>query len=523
MKTTGTHWLLVAIVIAAVIQISLAQRHSLWADEVFSLATATGHSLEHPAAKAQPQLGDFVEPQAAVPAAQFRSYVAHENPPAGPGRVVRAVLLSDTSPPLYYLLLAAWTIIFGTSDLALRFFSIVWSLASLPLIAAIARRVSGERAAITTCLLFAFCPLLAYYSSEGRMYSLLLFLALALAWTSLVLQERGPRLSYCSLWIVVSLAGFLTHYFFLFPWIANIVFLFVQPGKLTRRWLLLCAVTVCVLFLPWVWLASGFSKNWRVTHDWLHMRPPQFHRARAFVAQFTQFFSSGGRDLWRTPRWARFAATALFATAGALALWRMRWQLFSGKRLLLWLWFAAACGGPSVLDLIQHTYTANHPRYALGGLPAACLIGGIVLTCAPAAYLALIILTWVPNLSSIYRQRSRDLEPFRELAQEISSTASASDLVLMHSIPSGVIGLARYLNTDAALASWIGQLGNRQVPDSIRALVNGHTRVLLIKLHEVGEPAPEEEWLRANGVVTAERWFDAARLIDFKPRNGPAF
>ena len=65
-------------------------------------------------------------------AEEFKRYLAHDDPPASPARVVRAVLLSDTSPPLYYLLLYGWTLVFGTSDVALRLFSTTCSLACFP-------------------------------------------------------------------------------------------------------------------------------------------------------------------------------------------------------------------------------------------------------------------------------------------------------------------------------------------------------------------------------------------------------
>ena len=127
-------WLLLAVfAVASLVRLGLTERHSLWADEVFSLAIATGHSLEHPAATADPALGDFVEPEGPVYAEEFKRYLAHEEPPASPARVVRAVLLSDTNPPLYYLLLYGWTLVIGTSDAALRLFSTAWSLACLPL------------------------------------------------------------------------------------------------------------------------------------------------------------------------------------------------------------------------------------------------------------------------------------------------------------------------------------------------------------------------------------------------------
>ena len=105
-------------------------------DEVSSLAIATGHSLDHPAATADPALGRAAE--------EFTRYLAHDDPPASPARVVRAVLLSDTSPPLYYLLLYGWTLVFGTSDVALRLFSTACSLACLPFLVGIARRTGGR-------------------------------------------------------------------------------------------------------------------------------------------------------------------------------------------------------------------------------------------------------------------------------------------------------------------------------------------------------------------------------------------
>src|SRR5439155_12750516 len=176
-------WLLLSVfILAALLRIGVAERSALWGDEVFSLAMATGHSLEHPAAVADPARGDFVEPDHPVPAEEFQRYLKHDEPPAGPARVIRAVLLSDTSPPFYYLLLYCWTLIFGTSDIVLRLFSIACSLACLPILAGIARRTGGPGAVLPVCILFAFSPLGIYYSTEGCMYSLLWLCVLATMW-----------------------------------------------------------------------------------------------------------------------------------------------------------------------------------------------------------------------------------------------------------------------------------------------------------------------------------------------------
>jgi uncharacterized membrane protein len=531
MKISKEAWgFLVLLIVATILQFALARRHSLWADEFFSLAMATGHSLEHRAADAQPQLGDFVEPEGAVPAAEFRRYLQHENPPASPARVIRAVLLSDTSPPLYYVLLEGWTLIFGTSDLALRLFSVSFSIASLPLLAALARRIASPRAALTSCVLFAFSPLVLYYSTEGRMYSLLIFLALATALVSLLLQERGPHVGHCLLWVALSAAGFLTHYFFVFPWLASAAFLFLEPGEFQRRWLFLCSLGIGLLILPWVWTAAGTFSSWKVTQGWLNREPSGFHRTRALVAQFTQFFFSAGHGRWWTPRWCKLFALMLFGIAAASAAWRLRQQLFSGPRLLLWLWLIAGCAGPTMIDLLRHTYTADIPRYALGGIPAACLIAGIVLSSLGPrlglALLCLVVLAWLPGLHNIYRQQSRSVErgePVREIAQSISATAKASDLVLIHSIPSGVLGVARYAHTPAPLGSWVEQLGNRRVPESLQTLAHGRSRILLVKLHTVGASAPEEDWLRANAAMVDQKRMQAITLIEFEPKTATTF
>ena len=82
------------------------------------------------------------------------------------------------------------------------------------------------------------------------------------------------------------------------------------------------------------------------------------------------------------------------------------------------------------------------------------------------------------------------------IAEFVSSEATPSDLVLVHSIPSGVLGIARYANPSLNITSWVQQLGNRKVPDSLLALGRGRSRLLYVKVHQLNEPAPEEEWLR---------------------------
>ncbi len=528
MSSRQERWLLLFLAtVAAVLQITLAGRQGLWADEVFSLATATGHSLEHQSATARPELGDFVEPNHPVPAEEFRRYLQHDRTMESPMRVVHAVLLSDTSPPLYYLLLYLWTFLFGTTDLALRLFSTACSLACLPFLAGIARHTGGRGAVIPACLLFALSPLGIYYSTEARMYSLLWLCLLATTWASLVLRRKGGSIAVYASWVIASTAGFLTHYFFVFPFLALLLYLMVQPGKLNRLYLVTSSLLVALLICPWYINLPSSLAGWRITKDWLNWRPWHFNRPFAVLELVLQFFDGRAKYLWAAHRLSNIVALLLFAYVALVLLWRLRGRLFRFGLPLLWSPFIAACAAPVIFDLARHTYTVAVPRYALGALPGAYLLAALGLACMQlrtrTIILALIVLAWTPSLRSIYRQHSRSEEAFREIARAVSVSGDSSSLVLIHSIPSGVLGIARYANASTPIASWVGQLRNRRVPESIRELATGRARILFVKVHEVGEPAPEEDWLRANAVVYQERRINAAKITEFRPRAGATF
>jgi Dolichyl-phosphate-mannose-protein mannosyltransferase len=520
-------WLLFVIFgVAALLRVLLAGQSGFRPDELFSLGLATGHSLEHPAAAADPRLGDFVEPNHAVSAEEFRRYMKHDDPPASPSRVVRAVFLSDTSPPLYYLLLYGWTLVFGTSDLAVRLFSTACSLACLPLLVGIARRTGGRTAVLPVCVLFAFSPLAIYYSTEARMYSLLWLCVLATTWVSLVIRQRGGNIGFFALWILTSAAGFLTHYFFVFPWLAIVAYLVIRPGRLNRLHLGLCLLATALLILPWYAKLPESLGNWRITKDWLKWRPTNFSRLGAMRDVVAQFFYGQEKHVWPSHRRWNIPPLMLFGAVAVVMLWRMRMHVLSRNRLLLGLLFASACAGPLIFDRLQHTYTIAVPRYAIAALPAAYLLAAAGIACLRSwgriVILCLIVLAWTPNLWIMNREISPWL-PIREISRAMSTNSSASDLILVHSIPSGVLGVARYANGPAAMASWVGQLGTRRVPESLQQLAAGRTRILFVKLHEVGEPAPEEDWLRANAVTFQETRFNFPVVVDFRPRGSDTF
>lgn len=519
---------LALIALMLLMQAALFPRQSLWPDEVFSLAMATGHSLEHPAAKADRSKGDFVQTEGSLPAAEWRKYIEHETPAVGPSRVIRAVYLSDTSPPLYYLLLYGWTRLIGPSDWALRLFSVVCGVLSIPLIMRIGDRVGPRSVGTIAAVLFVFSPPVFYYFAEGRMYSLLWVCTLAAADLTLVLREAVARRPWLQIgWIVASAAGLLVHYFFVFPWAAMVAYLAIAPGNDRRWWLVLRLVVVAVLILPWYVHLPETMRMWRVTMDWLLIAPGGFHRVSAARDLLLQFFSGRTLSLWHTPRIAELVVLAVIGFCAVRTGLRLRSKAFAGPRMLIWLWLMAAWLGPLAIDAWRGTYTAALSRYALAGAPAACLlIAGAVAGVAPrwrVVSLVAIVAVWSISLVSIYKWRWRSGAPMREVAQEVGSNPAPTDLILVHSIPSGVLGLAYYAAPSAQIGSWVANLGTRQVPGSLRQMIAGRTRVRFVRIHDVGAAAPEETWLRENAVIEKERKIGPAIVIDFRPNGSVVF
>lgn len=488
--------------VAALFRIVLALRPGLWVDEVFSLAMATGHSLEHPAADANPALGDFVEPAQAEPASMFRRYMQHEASPAGAGRVIRAVLMSDTSPPLYYLLLSGWTRISGTSDAALRLFSAMWALASLPLIWAVGRRIGGRRTAWIASILFALSPPALYYSGEGRMYSLLWFLGLALAWSTIELARRGPRLHLLFLWILSGAAGLLTHYFFAFVWLACVAWLLLHAGRLPRRHLAAATALAGLLVLPWYLQLPESLGRWRITAGWLDY--PLSTKEMLTAPVWLAWSLVSGSGIWGGWKSGDSLAAMLYAFLVLLVLLRRGpWPLFARRQRLLWLWVLGATFGPVIFDLLRGTNASLVARYALGGLPAALLLAGLGISqlrrrWVQGIFVLLILFAWSPGLWDIYYWPPRPWQPFPEMSARLQSWVEPGDLVIVHSTPSGVLGVARYVDPEIPIASWVIRLGQRSIPDDLKPLLEGRCRVALVKVHELGETFPAEEWLQEN-------------------------
>ncbi len=132
---------------------------------------------------------------------------------------------SESSPPLYYVLVWMWTKVFGAGPLGFRSFSALVGTLTIPVLYAAGRQIS-PRVGVWAAALASVNPAMYYYSQEARCYALaILFSAAAYVLWQRALQAPGARR--LALWAGVSILALLTHYF--------AAFLFVPEAAILAR------------------------------------------------------------------------------------------------------------------------------------------------------------------------------------------------------------------------------------------------------------------------------------------------
>lgn len=157
-------------------------------------------------------------------------------------------LRRDSGPPLYYLLLGAWTRLVGDGAAALRALSAVAGVGMVGAVFWVGRRLGGAPLALAAALVAAVSPIQVYFSQQARYYALLSLLALAASALFLAWLESGRRL-HLALGTGAMVAALYTHNYalFLVPTLAAAAL----AARLPRRRLLELGAALGAALLAW--------------------------------------------------------------------------------------------------------------------------------------------------------------------------------------------------------------------------------------------------------------------------------
>lgn len=154
-------------------------------------------------------------------------------------------------PPVYYILLHYWMLLFGTSEIATRSLSFVGFALSTVIVILWAEKIFAKHwLAWFTPIFYFFNPMLIYYAFEVRTYGWYMFFAVLALFT--YTQKKWP------LFVSAVTLGFYTHsYFLIVPfgifihWMMTNKKIILSPKKLFREPLLQSLILFTLLITPW--------------------------------------------------------------------------------------------------------------------------------------------------------------------------------------------------------------------------------------------------------------------------------
>jgi hypothetical protein len=315
---------------------------------------------------------------------------------------IPGLLRHDGSPPLWYYLLHWWIEAFGTSPDATHTLSLIVSLAAVPAGYWAGRELFDRRAGIAAAALMATNPYLNWYSTETRMYTLVILISIfacAFAWRAA--SDRRPLDAVAA--SVAFAALIYTHYWGLYLAAATggvlVVVAWRRSDRQLARWTFGCGAAVVVLLAPWLpsflYQASNTGDPWAVPPGigdffadpstaiggtagiliapllvfgswwcWRLVKPSAQVQSRllalvALTATAGGFLASEWKPSWTVRYLAVIVAPYLLAAAGALA------GSARGKAVL---W--AACGSLAVWSVIGTLIPNPNNTYAKDNMAA---------------------------------------------------------------------------------------------------------------------------------------------------------
>lgn len=172
----------------------------------------------------------------------------------------------DVHPPLYYVLLKGWAVVFGSSVLALRSFSVLLAGVTIALVYGFTSYAFySRRAGLIAALLVAIAGFQIQAAWEARMYTLGTVLSVATTWLllRLVREEKPVWVQVSGYGVAVALFAYV-HYYALFSLAAQVFFIVGYLVASTRgrlgeilqwrlTWRLAAAgLVAAALYAPWV-------------------------------------------------------------------------------------------------------------------------------------------------------------------------------------------------------------------------------------------------------------------------------
>jgi mannosyltransferase len=475
---------------------------------------------------------------------------------------------------LYFLLMRPWFRLLGSSEFALRYPSLLFGVLSVPLFWQVGRRLmpmSGDRrlagnidendpgsmqqyprvllqvmfgsTALLATIFLVFNPYLIWYSQEGRMYALVVLLALLAAWFWLEGIDRGGWRPWLGYFLTVTLSILVHRLTLLLIPLGLFWFVLAWPqSKCHWRGYLLALGALITPYLPVVWQLRNVLKTTdRFTGLDFVPLPQTFE---GLLTYQSQGISPGAATISLLPIF-------LMGTAGLFLGFRAIWPDPDGplpslsaprRHLLIASWLILPVAIVYLVSLRQPLFL---PRYLIWTVPATMMLMalgiGLVrqrrspffrsLTAALALY---VVAFW---LISGWQAKSQDIKTdLRGAINYVSQHRQADELLILQ-IPhlefsyryyTGDQGPSPFEGSNDRLGKWVGgpwtnnELGTedarREVDKEMHEITAGAENIWIIWSESETWDSRRlmDEWFDQNATLVDEMNFPGARVTAYR-------
>ncbi len=349
--------------------------------------------------------------------------------------VIQEGITKDTHPPFYYLLIHFSRLLFGESDFAYRYPSVLAGVLLVPLMYQLGRRLHTRALGLWAAGITAVNPLQVWYANEARMYTLYVVLAAGAAYALWRAIQGSHLYRYLVVYFVLSGLAFYTHYTAVFLIAAQTpfwVYLLWQRGQ--KRLILGTAVLGMLVVIPVIpftipRLFTGAEANYFYVPPFIMLQDVIHAFGLGLTTHFeyllTRLLDIGMAvlvfsGLYGLPNWRTrlFVLVYLFAVVAGLMLGSLIKPMYQGARHIMVgspaLYLLAASG--IVWWLTKSRISYGWQRMAARGISAVLLL---VLIAGPTV-----------ALQNYFFDDTFGKDDFRGLIHYIETHAGENDLII---------------------------------------------------------------------------------------------
>lgn len=215
--------------------------------------------------------------------------------------LVTELSFSVPHSPFYHIVLKIWTKIFGTSELSLRFPSLVFGTLCIPIIYLLATELFDRRVGTVAMFLSSINYYQIYYSQEARMYTMMIFFGLLSIYFSIRFVRYSGRKNIVLYILSTILLGYTHAHAFFIITVQNIFVICIliyslkikgsyyhngSVRSISKKWII-SQILIFITLIPWIYVLIVKALN-ESSAPWLYI--PNYMN---LVFSYTRHFGFG--------------------------------------------------------------------------------------------------------------------------------------------------------------------------------------------------------------------------------------